>query len=572
MATGITTGTEYDLIIRNGRIIDGSGMPSFNGNVAVKDGKIAGIGKFSGTAKREIDAQGLAVSPGFIDNHTHFDAQILWDPMLTSSCYHGVTSVVMGNCGLAIAPAKPNQGDTLLRMLSRIEAIPIDALRAGVDFGWETISDYLERIQQKMGLNVGSLIGHSAVRQYVLGEGASEREATADEIEQMREIIRGGMRAGALGFTTDKNPNHINDEGKPIPSVAAPDEEVLQLCEVLGEVGAGVIQTSGGGGQHVKANYEMSKLAAQRSGRPVVWLTISHRWSEPNVWREYLDMTEKGFADGFQAYPICTPRRNNTRFTMKNAQIFDGLPSWLPLMLADDDAKLAAFAKPEKRKELHHDAVVSTEPSTFSRRWDLMYITQPALAQNYDHKGKSVAELAAEQGKDVLDAFLDLVVEEKLETGFEINQTNGDEAAVAEILSSHYTVIGLSDAGAHVVFDAGYGYCTRFLGFWVREKQIMSLEDAIRKLTFHSASVFGLNDRGLLRTGMAADITIFDPDTIDALEPEVVHDLPGGGQRLKQGSRGIHYTIVNGTVLMENNEHTGAYPGQLLRNSGYRAA
>ena len=563
---------EFDLIIRNGRIVDGSGMPSFNGDVAVKDGKIAGIGKFNGSAKREIDAQGLAVSPGFIDNHTHFDAQVLWDPMLTSSCYHGVTSVVMGNCGLAIAPAKAGEGDTLLRMLSRIEAIPIDALRAGVDFGWESISDYLDRIQQKLGLNVGSLIGHSAVRQYVLGDGASERDATDDEIEQMREIIRGGMRAGALGFTTDKNPNHINDEGKPIPSVAAPDEEVLQLCEVLGEVGAGVIQTSGGGGKHVKENYEMSKLAAQRSGRPVVWLTISHRWSEPNIWREYLDMTEKGFADGFQAYPICTPRRNNTRFTMKNVQIFDGLPSWLPLMLEDDDTKLAALADPAKRKELHHDAVVSTDPTTFSRRWDLMYIAQPALPQNYDHKGKSVAQLAEEQGKDVLDAFLDLVVEEKLETGFEINQTNGDEKAVAEILSSPYTVIGLSDAGAHVVFDAGYGYCTRFLGFWVREKQIMSLEDAVRKLTFHSASVFGLNDRGLLRTGMAADITIFDPETIDALEPEVVHDLPGGGQRLQQGSRGIHYTIVNGTVLMENNKHTGAYPGQLLRNSAYQAA
>jgi N-acyl-D-amino-acid deacylase len=316
----------------------------------------------------------------------------------------------------------------------------------------------------------------------------------------------------------------------------------------------------------------MSKKAAQRSGRPVVWLTISHRWSEPDVWRKYLAMTEQGFKDGFQAYPICTPRRNNTRFTMKNAQIFDGLPSWLPIMLQDDAAKLAAFADPKKRKELRHEAVVATDPTTFSRRWDLMYITKPALAKNYDLKGKSVAELAQATGKDVLDAFLDLVVDEKLETGFEINQINGDEEAVGQILRSPYTVIGLSDAGAHVVFDAGYGYCTRLLGFWVREKKIMSLEDAVRKLTFHSASVFGLNDRGLLRPGMAADITVFDPDTVDALEPEVVNDLPGGGPRLMQKSRGIHYTVVNGTVLMEKNEHTGAYPGQLLRTSAYRAA
>jgi N-acyl-D-aspartate/D-glutamate deacylase len=562
----------YDLVIRNGRIVDGSGMPAFNGDVAVKDGKIAGIGKFTEPADRVIDADGLAVSPGFIDNHTHYDAQILWDPMFTSSCWHGVTSIVMGNCGLALAPARRGGGDALLRMLSRIEAIPIEALRSGVDFSWESIGDYLGRIGQKLGLNVGSLIGHNAVRQYVLGDDASDREATAEEIQKMREIVRGGMRAGALGFTTDKNPNHLNDEGRPIPSVAASEEEFLSICEVLGELGAGVIQTSAGGGKHVPANYEISKKAAQRSGRPVVWLTISHRWSQPDVWRKYLDMTEQGFKDGFQAYPICTPRRNNTRFTMKNAQIFDGLPTWLPIMLKDDATKMAAFSDPAMRKKLHQEAVVATDPTTFSRRWDLMYITKPALAKNYDLKGKSVAELAQATGKDVLDAFLDLVVEEKLETAFEINQTNGDEEAVGQILRSPYTVIGLSDAGAHVVFDAGYGYCTRLLGFWVREKKIMSLEDAVRKLTFHSASVFGLNDRGLLRPGMAADITVFDPDTVDALEPESVNDLPGGGPRLMQKSRGIHYTVVNGTVLMEKNEHTGAYPGQLLRTSAYRAA
>jgi N-acyl-D-aspartate/D-glutamate deacylase len=561
----------YDLIIRNGRIVDGSGMPAFSGDVAVKDGKIAGIGKFNEAADRVIDADGLAVSPGFIDNHTHYDAQILWDPMFTSSCWHGVTSIVMGNCGLALAPARRNEGDTLLRMLSRIEAIPIEALRKGVDFSWESIGGYLDRIGRQLGLNVGSLIGHNAVRQFVMGDGASERAATAEEVGAMREIVRQGMRAGALGFTTDKNPNHRNDEGKPVPSVAASEEEFLSICEVLGEVGAGVIQTSAGGGKNVPANYEMSKKAAQRSGRPVVWLSISHRWSQPDVWRQHLDMTEEGFRQGYRAYPICTPRRNNTRFTMKNAQIFDGLPSWLPLMLADDATKLAAFADPKKRKELRREAVVATDPTTFSRRWDLMYITKPALAKNHDLKGKSIAELAQATGKDVLDAFLDLVVEEKLETGFEINQINGDEEAVGQILRSPYTVIGLSDAGAHVVFDAGYGYCTRLLGFWVREKKIMSLEDAVRKLTFHSASVFGLHDRGLLRPGLAADITVFDPDTVDALEPEVVRDLPGGGQRLMQKSRGIHYTVVNGTVLMEKNEHTGAYPGRLLRTPAYQA-
>lgn len=562
----------YDLLIRNGRIIDGSGMPSFHGDVAVQDGKIVEIGKFSGTAAQTIDAQGLAVSPGFIDNHTHYDAQVLWDPLCTSSCWHGVTSIVMGNCGLALAPAKPKDGDTLLRMLSRIEAIPIDALRSGVDFSWQSIGEYLRTIEQRLGVNVGSLIGHSAVRQYVLGDEASERDATPAEIEVMREIIRQGMYDGALGFTTNSNPNHINDEGKPVPSVAASEDEILSLVEVLGEVGSGMIQTSGGGAGRVVPNFEVSKKIFERSGRPVVWLSISHRWSEPGTWREYLQMAETAFQQGYRTYPISSPRRNNTRFTMKNAQIFDGLPSWRPLMLQSPEEKLAAFADPNVRQKLWHDAVESTTPTTFSRRWDLLYVTKPQLPHNQELIGKSIAEIAQAQGKTVLDAFLDLAVEEQLDTGFEINQINGDEEAVGAILRSPYTLIGLSDAGAHVVFDAGYGFCTRFLGFWVRDKQIMSLEEAVRKLTFTSASVFGLHDRGMLRPGLAADITIFDPDTIDALEPEVVYDLPGGGQRLMQRSNGIHTTVVNGTVLVQNGEHTGAYPGQLLRSAAAQTA
>ncbi len=557
----------YDLIIRNGRIIDGSGMPSFHGDVAVQDGKIVEIGKFSGSAARVIDAEGLAVSPGFIDNHTHFDAQVLWDPLCTSSCWHGVTTVVMGNCGLAIAPAKAQDGDTLLRMLSRIEAIPIDALRSGVEISWNSIGEYLRTVERRLGVNVGSLIGHSAVRQYVLGDEASERQATAEEIAAMQDIIRGGMRDGALGFTTNQNPNHINDEGKPVPSVIAPDDEILALGEVLSEFGSGVLQTSGAGTDRLVPNFELSKQLARRSGRPVVWLSIQHRWSQPDAWREQLQMAEKAFQEGFRAYPLSSPRRNNTRFTMQNAQIFDGLPSWRPIMLKSLEEKLAAFADPEVRKQLWHDAVESSIATTFSRRWDLLFVTKPQLPHNQALLGKSIAEIADERGQNVLDTFLDLAVEEKLETGFEINQINGDDEAVASILRNPHTLVGLSDAGAHVVFDAGYGYCTRFLGYWVREKEIMPLEEAVRKLTFMSASVFGLHDRGLLRPGLAADITIFDPDTIAARDPEVVYDLPGGGQRLMQHADGIHCTIVNGTVLTENGQHTGAYPGQLMRNA-----
>jgi len=559
----------YDLLIKRGRIVDGSGMPSFQGDVGVKDGKIVEVGKLSGPAQRTIDADGLAVAPGFIDNHTHYDAQVTWDPLCTSSCYHGITSVIMGHCGLALAPARATEQDALAQMLSRIEAIPMEALRAGVRWNWETIPQYLDAVDQSLGVNVGAMIGHSAVRHWVMGDESSEREATPDEITAMRQIIREGIEGGALGFSTNQNPNHIDYRGKPVPSVVAPQAEIFALAEVLGEYATGTIQTSNP--RAIDQNIAMSQALALHTGRPVVWLSISHRWTDPDAWKRHLQMAIDGFKAGAQAYPIASPRRNNTRFTMKNAQIFDGLPAWRPIMLASDEEKIAAFSDPATRAKLREEAVTGTFPTNFSRRWDLLFVTAPKLPKNQGLTGKSIAEVAAERGQDILDAFLDLAIEENLETGFEISQINADDEAVGTFLSSPYTLIGLSDAGAHVVFDAGYGFSTRLLGYWVREKGVMSLEEAVRKLTFMSATVYGLYDRGLIRPGMVGDLVVFDPDTVRALEPEVIHDLPGGGHRLEQKAEGIKCTVVNGQVLIEDGKHTGALPGRLLRNSYYQA-
>jgi N-acyl-D-aspartate/D-glutamate deacylase len=560
----------YDLLIKNGRIIDGTGAPGYEGSVAVTDGMIAAVGEADGGAARTIDAHGMAVTPGFIDNHCHFDAQATWDPLCTYSCYHGVTTVIFGNCSLALAPAREEDQYFLMQMLSRIEAIPLEALQAGLKWTWGSIAGYMDALDQRLGINAGVLIGHSAVRRYTMGEASQEREATGAEIEEMKGIIRDGLKAGALGLSFNRNPAHFDMHGRPVPGIVAPMEELYTLAEALREVGTGVIQSGASYNQEIKERY-CTRLS-EISGRHVVYNQISHRWSAPNHWREHLAVVEERLREGSQAYPLINPRPGNNRFTLRNAQTFDRLPAWQPLMMRSPEEKMAAFRDAEVRRRLHADAVegVGIPFDAFSRRWDKVWVTDVALDKNRGLVGKSVEEIAQEQGKDVLDAFLDLALEEDLNTEFALNQTGGDDDAMAALLSHPSTVIGLSDGGAHVIFDAGYGYSTLLLGHWVREKHALPLEQAVHKLTAAQASLFGLEDRGVLRPGMAADIVVFDPETVAPEPAEMVSDLPGGGRRLNQLSRGIEYTVVNGQVLLEGNEHTGAYPGRVLRNSAYK--
>ena len=560
----------YDLLVKNGRVVDGSGMPSFHGDVAVKDGKIAQIGKVNAPARRVINAGGMVVAPGFIDNHCHYDAQVTWDPLCTFSCYHGATSVVIGNCSLTLAPVRDHDHYALAQMLSRVEAIPIDALEAGVNWSWNTVPEYIQALDNRLGVNVGVLIGHSAVRRYVMGEASQDRDATDSEVEQMKSLVREGMAAGALGLSVSRNQGHFDLAGKPLPAIIAPVEELFALASAVGEMGAGIVQC--GGGTLPEMTENLCSRLSQVSGRPVVYNNITHRWSAPNQWKEHLDFLEHTVSQGNRAFPLISPRSNNTRFTMLNAQIFDRLPAWKPIMEGSPAEKMLAFRDPDTRKRLRLEAVEGADVpyNAFSRRWDHFFVTKPTLDKNQGLRGKSIAQIAQEQETDVLDAFLDLVLEERLETGFELNQSGGDEAAMARMLTSPLPVIGLSDGGAHVIYDAGYGYSTHFLGYWVREKGIMTLEEAIRKLTFVPASLFDMQDRGLLRPGFAADLVVFDPDTIAPLEAEEVWDFPAGSKRLAQFSKGIEYTIVNGEVLIEKGTHTGAYPGRVIRNSRYQ--
>jgi N-acyl-D-aspartate/D-glutamate deacylase len=370
-----------------------------------------------------------------------------------------------------------------------------------------------------------------------------------------------------------RNQGHYDPQGVHIPALWADEKEIFALGDVLCEMGTGIIQSGGGNGAEVK-NGLMSRLS-EATGRTVVYNNLLQSMRRPSEWKEQMALIDASTARGVRAYPMCTPNRIVDHFTMRNCQEFRGLPTWHPILLASDDEKLRAYRDPEIRKKLHAEAVefqVDRPPPGICRTWwDFMEVQTAVLPKNKQFEGKTVGQIAQMQGQGIIDAFLDLVVEENLDTEFLHGEINVDEAAMAKILTYPNAIIGLSDGGAHVQFQSGFGFSTRLLSEWVREKGVMSVEQAVRRLTFDSASIFGLNDRGLLRQGLAADITIFDPDTVRPLPLEVVHDFPTGAKRIKEPAAGILATVVNGKVLMENGKHTGALPGRVLRNSYYHA-
>jgi N-acyl-D-amino-acid deacylase len=562
----------YDLLIKDGLIVDGSGMPAFRGDVGTKDGKIVEIGKLDGPATRTVNADGRAVAPGFIDNHAHYDGQVTWDPLCTFSPQHGATSVIFGNCSLALAPVRRDGKHRTAEFLSYVEAIPMEVLST-IDMDWETVPQYMDKLDKSLGVNTGTLIGHTPVRYYVMGDECQKREATTDEIKAMQDVVRDGMTAGALGLSLSRQKGHFDPQGVPIPALWASDDEIFALGDVLRELSTGTIQVGGGVDQELKDGM-MARLA-EATGRTVVYNSLSQTVRSPGKWKQHIARVNETVAKGIRAYPMCSPNRVTQDFTMHNCQVFRGLPTWHPILLASDEEKLRAYADPAVRDKLHAEAVEHSVPVQavgFSKTWwDYMWVNEPALEKNRPLQFKSIGEIAKMQGKRVIDAFLDLVVEEKLETRFLQAENNIDDEAMTQILTYPNALVGLGDGGAHVQFHGGYGYTTRLLGEWVRERKVLTLEQAVRKLTFESASAFGIHDRGMLRPGLAADVVIFDPATVRAGKESVVHDFPGGGWRIKEAAEGVHYTIVNGQVLLEDGEHTGALPGRVLRNSWYHA-
>ena len=561
----------YDLVLKGGRIYDGSGMPSFLGDVAISGGRIAAIGRVNAAADRILDVDGLAIAPGIIDFHTHFDAQLWWDPLASSSVDHGVTSVVMGNCGLTLAPCKPEGRDALIGTFVRVEDMPRATLQAGIPWEWTTHGEFVDALAKRpLGVNVATLIGHCAVRQFAMGEASVEREANEEEIAEMEALVRQGMTAGAFGFSTNANQRHYREDGKPVASRFAALDEVARLCRAVGESQRGLVQFTHGAfasPEHVARIGQWYDTILKETRRPLIGESVRHFWSEPDLWRKQLDDVEGRNRQGYAAYAMTSTRRSMRRWTLKDSTRFDEMPAWKSVMSLPLDQRKQRLSNPGTRTELA-GAMAESKPIGFSRRWDLITIKKAARSENKIFAGKSIDDLARTQVKPPIDAFLDLALAENLETTFEDIASQGDEQAVKEIFSNPHVLLGQSDAGAHVAnASPGFGYSTIMLSHWVRERQIMSLEDAIKKLTFLPASIFGIHDRGLLRRGLAADLFVFDPERIDLADPEKVVDLPEGAPRYIQRAKGVYCTIVNGSVLMKNGGHTGVYPGTVLRSA-----
>jgi N-acyl-D-amino-acid deacylase len=560
----------YDLIIRNGDVIDGSGMPRFRADVGIMDGRIAAIGKLRGErARQEIDADGHVVTPGIVDAHTHMDAQVFWDPIGTCSCWHGITSVVMGNCGFSLAPCAEKDKLLVMRNLERAEDIAPEAMEAGIKWSWETFPQYLDAVDRTpKGINYAAYMGHSALRTYVMRERAFTNEATADDIEKMKREVRAAVRAGAIGFTTSRTRNHQTPDGKPVASRLANWEEVRQLVGAMGEEGAGVFEIAGEetGMDPERINNYLGRLKtlAVETGVPVTFGMFSSRVA-PDYWRPYFALADETAEAGGRMFIQVHSRSLNVLLSFETVMPFDRLPAWREIRKFPLAEQEAALRNPETRRALvraaHEDSEargVGAEP----RRANFKYMY---LLDRPTPPHRSIAEIADERKQDPVETVIDLALEKHLKQFFLQPLANENQEHVLEMMRHKRSVVTFSDSGAHVSQIMDSSLQSHVLSYWVREKEAFTLEEAIRLLTLVPASYWGLKNRGLLREGWAADVIVFDPEKIAPMMPVLDHDLPAGARRLKQKAAGLMATVVNGEVVLRNNEHTGALPGQLLR-------
>jgi len=556
----------YDLKISGGTIVDGSGNPGYRGDVGISNGRIVALGDAPDSAIEIINAEGAVVSPGFVDIHTHYDAQIIWDRMMSISPWHGVTTTVLGNCGFGVAPTRPEHRDMIVRTLEKVEGMSVPALKAGLGQNWpfETFGEYLDTIENLgPAINVAVLLGHTPLRMYVMGEEATERKATDDEIEEMRRILKQGMKDGALGFATSRAGTHVGYEGRPVPSRACEIKEVFRLAKAVGESGGGLIEATAGKDLFINEYPDL----ARESGCTVSWTALLAGLAlGKGDHEEQLVKSEAIVAEGHRVFPQVTPRPLNFEYQMAAPFLFEPFSVMKPVAAADTDGKKNIYADPEFRKAF--SSRIEGARKEFKGAFKKTVISQHQKDGELDER--ALADVARERGTSPVELMLDLALETDLETRFRMPVANHDEDEVEPLLKSGATVLGLSDAGAHASQLCDACLPTYFLGRWVREKQSFTVEEAVRMLTSRPADVAGISDRGLLAEGRPADIVVFDPQTVGAGKLERVYDFPAGTDRLIAREKGIRAVVVNGTTLRENGDEAvspdGELPGSVLRN------
>ena len=555
----------YDLVIRGGTVVDGTGASKTNADIAVKDGIIVEIGKISGRTQSSIDATDLIVAPGFVDPHTHYDAQICWDDLTSPSCWHGVTSVMMGNCGVGLAPCRPKDREVASWDLVNVEAIPFEVLKKGVTWDWETFPEYMSAAENRgSALNLGFSCALTPFRHYVLGDESMERAATEAETQTIASLLKDSMLAGAFGFTTTNAGQHVGYQGRPLACRLADNKELLAYCEVLKKLNRGTIEVAlTNDVSRVSASErELLDLLLTASGRPVTWLALLNRDDDEHATQNTLTEVSDLIARG--GIPQSTCRPFIIQIDLRTPFIFANMECWNPV-LNRDVAEQKKILQSDNFRTAFKEAL--KRPLIFSSRWEVMTILE-VQNKSLEHLiGMNIAEIAAKEGEDPVDMFLDLAIRDELAMQFNYELFNSNEALIPELITDPRIMIGLSDGGAHVDALCDAGYCTYLLGHWVREKEVMTLERAIQRITTEPANLFGITQRGRIAEGLAADFAIFDLTTVGSDKTgEMRYDLPGGGRRLVVPSRGIEYTVVNGDILYAHGKDSGARTGTVLRS------
>ena len=564
-----------DLIIRGGTVVDGSGAKRFGADVGIKDGRIVEIGKVTTPAQRVIDANGLIVSPGFIDGHTHMDAQVAWDPLGSCSCWHGVTSVVMSNCGFALAPCKPEDRDWYARCLSAVEDIPTEAMAAGIDWDWESFPDYLRTVERlPKAINYGMYIGHSALRMYVMGKRALSETATDDDMTRMAALVQEALKAGALGFSSSRASTHVTPDNTPVASRIADWQEVDRIIAAMAELDAGIFQVGpdvGSGANHRAFLARLRQVALQYR-RPIMFgVLATKQGDDPHPWHQQTKYIDDTIAAGGRMWGQGTTRSINAIFSLKSYLPFDVLPDWRPIRALPLDEQKRRLRDPEVRRTLvAAEARMKPRDNTFQgggaattdpRKPD--YANLFAL-KGVDWDDPTVEQLARARGQHPVEVMIDLSLADENQVYVQplVNESPDD---VLGMLRHENTLATFSDSGAHVCQEMGSSLQTHFLSYWVRKRGAFTLEQAVKKLSHDNAVAWEMAGRGLVREGYQADLVLFESDRIAPKLPTVEKDLPGGARRLVQKADGIQATLVNGTVAFEKGEATGGYAGRVLK-------
>jgi N-acyl-D-aspartate/D-glutamate deacylase len=564
-----------DLSIERGYVVDGTGGPGRVADVAVHDGRIVSLnepGQGDEPAARRIDATGLVVAPGFVDIHTHYDAQLFWDPYATPSPLHGVTTVIGGNCGFSLAPAGPDHADYLTRMLARVEGMPLDALRAGLDWGWTSFGDWLDRLDGRLGVNAGFLVGHSALRRAVMGEDATGSTADARQVTAMQRLLHSSLAAGAFGLSSSQAPTHNDGAGDPVPSRSADPSELLALAATVRDQPGTTLELILAGCLNRFSDEEIDLMASMSmaADRPLNWNVLAVTALDPEGWQHQLHASDVARQRGAHVVALTMPHLMRIRLSFLSGFVLDALPGWGDVISLPVPERLVALRDPDVRRRLDAGAH-SPEAGVLAglANWKVLEVAEAFAPQNTAYEGRNIGDIAGELDRDPFDVLLDIVCADELRTGLRppaFGDNDQDWAERARAWHDDRTIIGASDAGAHLDMMCGAVYSTSLLGDGVRERQLIRLEEAVRQLTSVPARLYGLRDRGVLSEGARADIVVFDPTAIAHGPERTRNDLPGGASRLYADADGVEHVLVNGTEIVRRGELTGARPGQLLRS------